>query len=143
MENKYYTPSIEEFYVGFEYEGREANSYEWNQLKFDAELDELESNPYINIEYLLQDDNLRVKYLDKEDIENLGFKYEKHYTFKKYINNKYNKTKTLIRIEYDWNNHSNVLIEFYNQNNFTNGMSFIIKNKSELKILLKQLGIDE
>jgi len=150
MENKYYTPSIKEFHVGFEFEFSDYVSSpkepsEWHKGNFGsntAHIFDQESWEY-HLEDQINKGHIRVKYLDKEDVESLGFKYEKHYTFKKYIDNKYNKTKTLIRIEYDWNNHSNVLIEFYNQNNFTNGMSFIIKNKSELRILLKQLGIDE
>ena len=31
MENKYYTPSIEEFHVGFECEYKEINSEEWEE----------------------------------------------------------------------------------------------------------------
>ena len=74
MENKYYTPTIEEFCVGFEYE--RMNGDKWckdiispNDLC--SGRDGLE-NEFEEIYRKLRD--VRVKYLDKEDIESLGFK---------------------------------------------------------------------
>lgn len=73
---KYYTPSIEEFHVGFEYEMWETHSKlydrtiddsKWVKKKHDIRsisLDKLSSR--------LKD--CKVKYLDREDIESLGFK---------------------------------------------------------------------
>lgn len=63
MENKYYTPSIEEFHVGFSYELRQADK--WYPTIFLA--NECLCD-FVNT------DGYRVKYLDKEDIESLGFR---------------------------------------------------------------------
>jgi hypothetical protein len=67
MENKYYTPSIEEFFVGFEYE--EENDLEdnvWIKRTLDFSYDWLE----IHKDFA---NDKRVKYLDSSDIEELGF----------------------------------------------------------------------
>lgn len=73
MENletaKCYTPSIEEFHVGFEYE-KECNG-QWVNITLTKPeylswlMDEIEQ--WINI------DRVRVKYLDQEDIISVGF----------------------------------------------------------------------
>lgn len=94
MENKYYTPSIEEFHVGFEYEhchssisfvtlnfktGEKENRTEpkkiWEKSIFSGnEFDVWKSSFRFNDS--LKDGQIRVKYLDKEDIESLGFMQE-------------------------------------------------------------------
>jgi hypothetical protein len=141
--NKYYTPSIEEFHVGFEYEYSDLNH-------------NLQGYGWFKTEYVIDDtllgmievgmNNYRVKYLDKEDIESLGFKLDleagKHSEglwFKSTI-------KDILDGEDDY-------LVFYPKNNTITIGSFIayeeqmlvsdinIKNKSELKRLLKQLGI--
>lgn len=75
MENKYYTPDISEFHVGFEYE--RMNGTDWEK----AELTNVDcwgtmargyENEFEEIDSLIR--SVRVKYLDKEDIESLGFK---------------------------------------------------------------------
>lgn len=66
-ENKYYTPSIEEFHIGFEYEWLQENK-EWKK----------ENSPIeITIDgFELQKYGLRVKFLDKTDIKLLGWVFE-------------------------------------------------------------------
>jgi len=63
-ENKYYTPEIEEFFVGFEYEVYDKLHGVWNK----------ENN------FFLQQgdfkDSIRVKHLDREDIESLGWEHD-------------------------------------------------------------------
>jgi hypothetical protein len=82
MENKYYTPTIEEFHVGFEYEYRNTvRDSSGNQIKsmWKKETFGLDM-PGWNLEtvfIMIQNDNIRVKYLDKEDIESLGFEKSK------------------------------------------------------------------
>jgi hypothetical protein len=80
--NKYYTPSIEEFRVGFEYEYcpfPEVNTKfkkevaDWQSL--DILYDDFEHEPTELFER-----TYRVKYLNKKDIESLGFKYDPNYT---------------------------------------------------------------
>lgn len=77
-ENKYYTPEKEEFHIGFIYEvnGAEVktpnNSKGWEKVAFGANYNDflMPTNPNYNI----MSRNFRVKYIDKEDIENLGWK---------------------------------------------------------------------
>lgn len=149
MENKYYTPSIEEFYTGFEYERTVRVPYEdsdeiklspqgsWSKCSFP---DFLNNHKY-NLQSIinaLQLDCIRVKYLDREDIESLGFKYE----------GVFRDGGTLGFVDRIYRLH------FYRENRLitrpytisikdNNSQLFFgdIKNKSELKILLKQLGI--
>lgn len=136
MENKYYTPTIEEFHVGFE--------YEWNNSDeddvFRKSIADLEDcyhcvNDIINnIDYY----KYRVKYLDKEDIESLGWKESfrggrfdiktDNDDFQMYLHDNLDKGFYFIEI-YDWDS----------QYVFRGK----IKNKSELKILLKQLGVND
>ena len=174
--DKYYTPSIEEFHVGFEYEqfvqdfkilsepvqkGDEW-SYEVNHLQDRWQKVEYELDDFIEIgadgehEMISIDPNLiRVKFLDKEDIEELGFKFiptgEILQTGDNYIIDAYEKgffssgdNYTILTL-YDDN-----FCHIYSNVNWVgdpSAMSTIftgkIKNKSELKVLLKQLGIIE
>ena len=64
--NKYYTPSIEEFHPGFEFQQKNSDTgddiYDWDDMFMTTDFPE--------------DISLtRVKYLDREDIESLGWKY--------------------------------------------------------------------
>ena len=76
-EIKYYTPEIEEFHVGFEYERNEPHriyykensptEYKWVYHKWD------ESQIKIGkLRYEIFEKNIRVKLLDSEDIMDLG-----------------------------------------------------------------------
>lgn len=65
MENKYYTPSIEEFRVGFECE---MNTTPMNWIHTRITL-----NHFKHIDKWLKDKAVRVRFLDKEDLESLGF----------------------------------------------------------------------
>lgn len=74
MENKYYTPKIEEFCVGFEYETIYLKSV-WTKdylcISDCGWFFESYHNDASPLEF-------RVKYLDKEDIESLGFVFIKY-----------------------------------------------------------------
>lgn len=61
--NKYYTPEISEFHVGFEYEAKVPNG-EWISICYT----ELDKNTIYDVEEKL----VRTKYLDREDIECFG-----------------------------------------------------------------------
>ncbi len=68
MENNlYYTPTIEEFHVGFECELIDNDkTFKWFPIECTQEtLYDVQSNHY----------NARVKYLDQSDIERLGWEY--------------------------------------------------------------------
>lgn len=122
-ESKYYTPTIEEFYVGFEYEiFRDTGSAydDWYDTKETLDIHDL-------LNYISQQ-SARVKHLDKEDIESLGFTQEG---------------------QCSWINKNNWYIEWMPGDTLdvfcVSDCRFkgTIKNKSELKKLMQQLGIYE
>lgn len=132
MKNKYYTPSIEEFHVGFECE--EFVSNKWKKLLItqfcDLDLIECEIEQDTN--------NVRVKYLDREDIESLGFVFLK------------STSKTLIQYSlgtyllYEIKNTNSIRIkEIIDVGETAILFHGTIKNKSELKRVLQQLGITQ
>lgn len=134
---KYYTPRIEEFHDGFEFEynvyNEEIDEFTnmWEKSKFDSR-----SGLGHDMTHFLNDGQVRVKYLDQEDIESLGWKYNNDYNegkvFKKFTNDKY----------YVLYFKDNIIEIDYLNNAFENGVfKGTIKNKSELKNLLKQLQI--
>ena len=133
MEKGYYAPDIEEFHVGFKYEER----YNKDTLFFEEIVkDDIEEWPnhdqLSKIKWSIH--NIRVKYLDKADIESLGFKssiddgvvcYNKEYY------NIYWFGDVVISID-----------KVYNSNRISL-FKGSIKNKSELIVILKQIGIIE
>ena len=138
--SKYYTPDISEFYVGFEYERfiPRANATEeecWENIKMSINyltLDEIDDE--------IIENEIRVKYLDQEDIESFGFT-------KDFI-----RTKSTTTLGYELNNKCCLFWKNYKSDNssivihelINNGdciFNGIIKNKSELKKLLQQLNI--
>jgi hypothetical protein len=145
MKNKYYTPAIDEFYVGFEYEVAEIKSADlitgeqehkiWVHKFYDqGDLIDLYYNYKPDFDSVTFDKTkLRVKYLDQKDIESLGFK----------------ETETMNFFELD--NKQESYLNWYPETNrveigdneCSGGFSGTIKNKSELVKLLKQLGINE
>ncbi len=155
MENdKYYVPSIEEFHVGFEYEElthernesvgyieSEKEDWEWEKRIFGKNAI---YNTDVNFEFKYQEYNdfyTRVKYLDKSDIESLGFEYignDKFIGKTKYYYTHIRASKFSDRVV--------VTIESSVKEDSVRTLvvhSISIKNKSELKKLLKQIGIDE
>lgn len=161
MENKYYTPEIEEFCVGFEYEylekdfvirdGKRSYEYTWNkQLCFIGENYGFDLG---TIEGCL-DSQVRVKYLDQEDIESLGFTKTKEYSdellFQKHLSD-YEFLELTFYLDID--DDINVSIDRFYQSKMVARRLPIgketwelltifhgkIKNKSEFKKLLKQL----
>ena len=75
MENKYYQPEIEEFYVGFECEWQcKIRNETWNKQVCDVDLINI---AYDAIEHADKEEpfeeQFRVKYLDEKDILDLGF----------------------------------------------------------------------
>ncbi len=144
MENKYYTPELEEFHVGFEYEYKSIKSWgwfddssgHWVRTKFSGGSIENEGTEVDEIED--GNNSVRVKLLDREDIESFGFDY--------YHSGRYEKDDWLlivnsdgtIRIKqsYSYTEHNDTFIG-YNQKYLGT-----IKNKSELRKVLSMLGIE-
>jgi len=140
MDNLYYIPEIEEFRVGFEFEYD--NSREW--MKHVVEI-----NYYFeDLLYNIGSGEIRVKYLDKQDIEECGFTH----------------TKTVLQEFYEWKDvhikpevygyriwelqcchrpdtHWFELKAHFEDGNWSTLFEGKIRNKSELKKLLKQIGI--
>lgn len=177
--NKYYTPNVEEFYIGFEYQIKDPAVRDWDKefaCKEDFLGHDISCNPgdyykinfgwvnkifqindsiskddinYIQINNILEPKltDFRVKYLDQEDIESLGFILKG-----KSIDLWFERKKIYLRddghhlqnIKLQYGKHDQRLkITFH----YTAGEEQIhfegtIKNKSELKKLLKQLGIE-
>ena len=153
MENKYYTPTIEEFHVGFLFEIYVDRFDEWKLTSIHNMYD------YQSVFNLglkkdsggnrVDDKWIRVKYLDKSDIESFGFEYitndnpetvifseqDSNYEFDRYsLHKKYYSINLYLKRE----GHEYNLLYGYNDNEL---IGFTIKNKSELKKLLQQLNI--
>lgn len=137
---KYYTPSIEEFHVGFEYEILRHSSHDstlsgWFKTVFSLREDSNEIDLLFNKRLIYR---LRVKYLDSSDIESFGFKYDGKscYTLSDYTLSGQIQYQN---IEIEQNHQDSCMGEwvYFDEVKF-NGK---IKNKSELSRLLKQLSI--
>jgi hypothetical protein len=74
MEKKYFTPDIEDFHVGYEFQGKVyGEKDEWVNCLYSKPTDEMfckdsDGNIWVN-------DSIRVPYLTKEQIEAEGWKY--------------------------------------------------------------------
>ena len=139
MDTKYYTPDISEFHVGFEYE--RMNGTDWEK----AELTNVDcwgttargyENEFEEIDSLIR--SVRVKYLDKEDIESFGFEHDQ--TTK---DGSYFYSGTLIT-ENQWCiNLKDFTIDIYDINSKSDfRFNGLVKNKSELKQILKMIGYE-
>lgn len=151
MESKYYTPDLSEFYVGFEFEMFSGNK--WFNIK--------RTNHFDNFENKLKAEEIRVKYLNEDDLKNFGLTKEeynlKDYPFLGYYHvdlkiKEYNLYKFTTKYTYlqFWyspnikNDYCNLIITCFNdKDNLNCHFKGYIKNKSELQKLLKQLGINE
>lgn len=91
MKDKHYTPEIEDFHFGFEFEmyGNEDNNLperEWHKMIYGKGGTSFQESPnyafsssYSNSGYI-DSDMIRVKYLDRSDIEELGWKFLSEYS---------------------------------------------------------------
>lgn len=136
MNDKYYTPSIEEFHVGFRYQSHA-------DPRTDNGWDDEEVDRYSIIYPLKVDSDVdyRVKYLDDDDIEELGWeKWGKTYfklqkSFKLDSGYLYETEYNLIFVD-----RAKSIIELQDSNGNTlfNGK---IKNYNELKKIMEWTGI--
>ena len=141
MENKYYSPNSSEFYLGCEfeqlYEGRWDSRIFWfGDLKW-------ESDSY--------SETIRMKYLDKEDIESLGWKQTHkvdpflniHNNFEFRIEDGFN---TGIRYELNLYPNQRIYLKWESYSSwgsFSGENYFLVNNKNELKVLMKMLKIND
>ena len=128
--DKYYTPEIKEFHIGFEYEYEDINESGSATSWYKTVVKEDEC--YIIDQHLKYSDdlNLRVKYLSREDIESLGWKFNTDLYIRNNLTLQVHKDSITIKYYDNFNNDSRTLVEQIN-----------IKTKDEFITLLKQLRI--
>lgn len=142
-ENKYYTPTIEEFHIGFEFEKHDERTASYrsdgyiptNYHKFKYDLKSIRLS---QLGTHLFEKTIRVKYLDKEDIESLGWKYAQYLD------------RTTICLNFERSNNWYLNYWFGEipyveicRDGYDTGCALNIKNKSQLKFIMKCLGILE
>jgi hypothetical protein len=126
MDNKYYTPTIEEFHIGFEYELQAYDTKEWEYYQIEDKHDLFDACTEIT----------RVKCLDQSDIESFGFVHKQYAGDGKYVLN-FECREWHLNF---WHNSSNPLIEI-GRDGYDDGFFGKCKNKSELKRIINQLDI--
>lgn len=170
METKYYTPEIEEFHIGFEYQTymittggyvimdmtnqefsmvKEPTEHMWFTTTFRFSEKGPLDTPYTleQIKEFLKEDRIRVKELDQEDLESLGWKYNGAGWY------------DLIKVPGSLGYFTHVKFKFWGKETFIKAYRgepntcpdeeqqhlFVgeIKNKSELKRIMKQVQIWE
>jgi len=148
MEAKYYTPERNEFHEGFIFEANYKKEG-WQKEIFGIGERSISSVPQLLYQFLdgmPLEGNIRVKYLDREDVESLGFEFSENYADRPILGflyeskeNKelqyllyYNVLTNELRIERIFQ--CGTAKEDYLFNGF-------IKNKSELIRLMRQLNI--
>ena len=135
---KYYTPSIEEFYVGFEfekYDDRKAHYLNEGLTNWHKHIYGLKSIRLSQLPTHLYNNTIRVKYLDASDIEELGFVLEPYFKDVDYFGYRKGNIR-LYLLEND-------RIEITTEDKKFESYYFlgVIKNKSELKKVLNMLNI--
>lgn len=138
MQNKlYYTPDIDSFHVGFEYEWSEEGRKIW--------IDEIANQDDVLLAYSCYEETpeiysneYRVKYLDALDIESLDWEAYNIGTgvYKKYINE-----QLVHLINYRENFSDTSLVKIMLPDTKETLFYGEIKNKSELKQILKMINI--
>ncbi len=140
--DKYYTPEISEFYIGFEFEytnwGGWSKSNDFNDLFITDD-----TNIISELKWDIEHNKIRVKYLDRRDIESLGWMFEKQHAGLEEIcfSTGGPEFEDILYMNYDLDS-KYMRISWLGEGDITR-FSGTIKNKSELKVLIKQLGINE
>lgn len=126
-EAKYYTPTIDEFHVGFEYEYKIGENVNWTHDVYDG--------TKISLKSLFNFCPIRVKHLDHDDIVSLGWELDKEDSIgPEYIS---------IGDEGNWKLQQmfgeSWVIMYLHTCRFKGNL----RNKSELKRLMRQLNITQ
>ncbi len=167
MENKYYTPRLEEFYIGFNCEfNNHMQSKIFEETVCDVDLLSIIMDSYEHEDYKGEfSDTFRVRYLNQKDIKEIGFNQLNKNIWIGYTDFLLDK----INPEYGFYLHSTIhfpikqfrdsdklelkFLKIYVHRYFEESMDIyksdesilvfegLIKNKSELKKVLIQLGI--
>lgn len=141
---KYYTPDITDFHIGMTIEINEQctnkmiRKVEWHPVVITLNENETgEKIAFNRLQRLINSNKIRVKYLDKQDIDSL-INYDINII--EFIeDNVYEFNFNKAGIEYKgFYTYSDRMISFYEESNYI--FWGIIKNKSELNKLMIQLG---
>lgn len=145
MEDKFYTPKIDEFYIGFEFEEEFKNpnhrklikpledKYEWVKLNLDT------SHSLSRITSKIKQNRIRVKYLDESDLIELGWNKTADNSYESNARD----TLTVIRFS-DEKGRLLICEESFSKIVFKGTLitrQAWIKNKSEMKKLMQMLNI--
>jgi hypothetical protein len=139
---KYYTPTIEEFHVGFEFGGKSYVSGEWIKHT-------LQETDHLDIDKIYK--TSRVKHLDREDIESFNFIHTGR-TIDDWYELKITRpgvmtahTNRRFLLMHDFRTNQGVVIKTYDYETSDEGENTVYRgscrNKSELKRILNQIGI--
>jgi hypothetical protein len=130
---KYYTPSIEEFHVGFEFLAKDLHDNLVDETLRPEKMDENRSLRIISD--WLKNDEIRVKHLDQEDIESFGWFHDENECY-------YDGNWGDIAL-YHSDGERKVRIVAYPHSPIKSSILFngTIRNKSELKRVLTQIGM--
>jgi hypothetical protein len=130
-DNKFYVPKIEEFRVGFEFEYQDIEYAKWVKSVYKIGWRENESP----MEDYLEWGNIRVKLLDREDIDEVGFTHIGASWFEnKELDCRIRKWKDLeLDIYKNWSTNDG------NISDMCKVFAGKIKNKSELQQILKMV----
>ena len=130
MENKYYLPKIEELHIGFECEIDQSEinkNFKWCEYVIGTDYENITIARAVSE---VNKNGIRVKYLDRQDIESFGFKVEKDDEYAG---------------EYYFSKENSIIGKFLTEDKKYNiemfSTYFIVKNKSEFKKLLIQLDL--
>lgn len=143
MEAKYYTPTIEEFHVGFQFEYyNELENYAGETIDNEKIVFTVNGKyPLEIIEDWVNNELVRVPYLTKEQIEAEGFEYMevKYGDWLGFKKTNEDRTKTLI--SYYTDRKISIGIENAWGDEVFTKFKGTIKNISEFRVLCKQLNI--
>jgi hypothetical protein len=128
---KYYTPNIEEFYVGFEYEISNPGGTDFNKETVHSSRNLIDILHYMDY-YEHGAEDVRVKYLDREDIEECGWES---------LGSGWYSTEFDSRRLRVWKDHEIIIHRWYSDEDNEKIFQGKINNKSELKRIMKQIGI--
>lgn len=150
MENKYYIPEMKDLHIGMDCEIYSQNTRKlirkvgWHNVKVDHGCKMSEYIGILKCNHLIKTKHLRVKYLDRDDIESFGFiNTEKGYDENElsYQSCESSADNFKYIILYSLINKGAWIYKLYNDDSEEDLFKGTIKNISEFKILLKQLNI--
>lgn len=153
-QEKYYTPDLSEFHVGFEYEmksrfgnGTVKTLEDYNKSEWEKHIFSIGEFPYV--ERTMNGMNphnhppaIRVKFLDRQDIEDFGWVFSDNYEYSFYFKKELirgDKFKMCFHLFY-FSLRNKICITRGDSQASWQYFDGIVKNKSELKRILKQIG---